>query len=82
MESVNIGIGSNDDVVISEIVDGVLYPQCLHDEIQLLVLVHYLLLLPLYVIWLPTQREHRLRLGVPCINHIGTYRIPFREENG
>ena len=67
VHSVVIGIGSDDDLVIAQILHVVLETECVDEQVELVVLSHLLAAFLVAVYRLSSEAEYRLSLGLACL---------------
>ena len=81
VHTVDIGIGSHNDLVVTESVDAVLDVECSLQEIELLVLVHHFLCQSERVERFASQREHGLRVDVAALSDASASRVTLSDED-
>ena len=64
VHAVDIGIGSHNDLIVSERIESVFYVEGSLQQVEFFILVDYLFLLAVAVERLSHEREHRLRVYV------------------
>ena len=69
VHAIDIGIGSDDDLVVSQVVEPVLYVESCLQEIELLVLIDHLLCQSEGVERLAPEREDSLRVDVSRLRY-------------
>ena len=80
VHTVDIGIGSNDYLVITESVEPVLDIQCSLEQVELFVFIHHLLRQTEAVEGFPTKGEHRLEVDVAAFGDATAGRVTLGDE--
>src|SRR5690606_2798170 len=77
VHSVNVGIGCDYDIVVTQVLHLLLNVKCRLKKIKLLILVHYFLAHPIRIERLTTKAEYRLGIYIPRFGNGTRSRVTF-----
>ena len=81
MHTIHISISSNDNLVISQVVQTVFYIEGCLKQVKLLILIHEFLCEPVAVLWFTTQGEYSLSVHVTTLRYRTTGRIALGNKD-
>ena len=82
VHTVDIGIGGDNDLVVTQVVESVLNVEGRLQQVELLVLIHHLLGQSERVERFAAQREHGLRVDVAALGDAAAGRVALGDEDG
>ena len=81
VHSVDIGIGSHDDLVVAQVVETILNVEGSLKKVELLILIHHLFAQTIAIQRLASQREHRLSVHVAALGDASAGRVALGDED-
>ena len=82
VHAVNISIGGDDHLIITEGVEAVFDVECCLQQVELLVFVDYFLGQSEGIQWLASQREHSLGVHVTALGDAAAGGVTLGDEDG
>ena len=82
VKAVDIGVGSDDDFAIAEVIQAGLDADRLHDIVEFFIFVNGFLLFAIAVEGFSAQREHGLEFGIAGTDHVGRRGIALGQKQG